>query len=137
MAQLPITCPMANCAQTFNVNAHMADHVLAAHSRGNAPTNNKIPCPTIAINTSPSVWADFTARFGRYCSCLDYTTDLVKEHELVICIPGDCYSTLAWQYTDGALYSLPFADALAAAKEAVVSPQPRSMIHSQLHKCTQ
>ena len=120
-----------------HVKVELADHILATHGRGNAASGNKIPRPTIPADALPSVWADFAARFRRYCSRLEYTTDSVKVHELVECIPGKCYTTLARQYPNKAVYELTFANALAAAKEAVVSRQPRSMIRSQLYKCVQ
>ena len=123
---------MPDCPRTFSVDVDLADHILANHGRGGATSGNKIPRPTIKANASPSLWADFVACFNQYCSRLGFGTDKIKVHELVECIPEECYSTLARQHPDEQLYNLPFAEALVAAKEAVVSLQPRSMIGSQL-----
>ena len=75
-------------------------------------------------------------RFAKFCSRLNYTSDEAKVHELLECIPPECFSTLSRQHAEG-LYELPFAEAIAAAKEVVVPPQPTSVIRSKLHSCRQ
>ena len=92
--------PFPDCPRTFSIDNNLADHVLAHHGRGGATSSNKIPRPTIKANASPSLWADFVARFNQYCSRLGFGMDKIKVHKLVECIPKECYSALAHQYPD-------------------------------------
>ena len=73
-------------------------------------------------------------RFARFCSRLHYMTDNEKTHELLECIPPECYSALSRQHADN-LNKLPF-DAVRRCS-TLFFPQPTSMIRSQLHSCPQ
>ena len=100
----PINYPMRDCQRSINLEEDLADHINEAHSRGGATTAPSkaapLPCSTIAVGATPSAWADFMTRFPGFCSRLHYTTDNEKTHELLECIPPECYSALSRQHAD-------------------------------------